>query len=76
MEKAIRALAVGIIRLYQLLSSPFPPSCRFVPSCSNYAIEAIQKHGVLRGGWFALKRIFRCHPFNPGGYDPVPEGKR
>jgi len=66
-----RALIVGI-RLYQLLSASFPPTCRFVPSCSNYALEAIEKYGACKGLYLAIKRILRCHPFNPGGYDPVP----
>ena len=60
------------IRLYQLtVSRVLPPSCRFYPSCSQYAYEAIDRHGFLRGGWMALGRLSRCHPFNPGGYDPV-----
>lgn len=69
-------LATGaclLIRVYQRLISPlFPPSCRFVPTCSNYALTAIERHGLINGGWLALKRIGRCHPWNPGGYDPVP----
>ena len=65
-------LLIACIRLYQKFISPlFPPSCRFYPTCSAYAIEAIQKRGALRGGWLALKRILKCHPFHPGGYDPV-----
>ena len=71
-----RALALPLVlfvRGYQLFLSPFlPPSCRYTPSCSAYAIEALQRHGALRGGWLALRRIARCHPFRPGGYDPVP----
>jgi len=68
-----RWVLIAPIRLYQKLISPlFPPSCRFSPTCSEYAVQAIQKHGVVRGGWLAIKRVARCHPWNPGGYDPVP----
>lgn len=68
----MKKLCVGLIRFYQLFISPlFPPTCRFYPTCSQYAIEAIQKKGVLRGGWLAVKRIAKCHPFHSGGYDPV-----
>lgn len=60
------------IRFYQIFISPlFPPTCRFYPTCSAYAIEAIQKKGPLKGTWMALKRIAKCHPYHPGGYDPV-----
>lgn len=63
----------GPIRFYQLAISPMTPSvCRYYPSCSNYAIEAIDKYGALKGGWLAIRRILRCHPFRPGGFDPVP----
>lgn len=66
-------IAIGLLRIYQLFISPlFPPSCRFHPTCSQYAVEAIGRHGVLRGGWLSLKRLLRCHPFSPGGYDPPP----
>ncbi len=62
-----------LIRSYQVLISPYlGRHCRFTPSCSSYAMEAIEKHGSLKGGWLALKRIGRCHPFCEGGYDPVP----
>ena len=66
-------LALAFIKLYQdTFSRALPPTCRFEPSCSHYAYEAIEKHGLWKGGWLALRRISRCHPFNPGGYDPVP----
>jgi putative membrane protein insertion efficiency factor len=62
-----------LIRFYQRALSPYlPASCRYVPTCSVYAYEAVQKHGVFRGSFLAVKRILRCHPFHPGGYDPVP----
>jgi putative membrane protein insertion efficiency factor len=68
----IRKLALLLIRFYQYAISPhFPPSCRYVPSCSVYAYEAVERYGVCRGGFMAVKRILRCHPFHPGGYDPV-----
>lgn len=64
--------AVGAIRFYQhTFSRMFPPSCRFVPSCSHYAAEALDTHGLLRGGWMAVRRLLKCHPFHPGGFDPV-----
>jgi putative membrane protein insertion efficiency factor len=63
---------IGALRLYQLTLSPWlGPACRFEPSCSRYAIAAIRRHGPMRGGWRALRRLARCHPFHPGGYDPV-----
>lgn len=70
-----RTLLLGLIRLYQLtLSRLLPPgTCRFYPSCSRYGFEAIQKHGAVRGSLLAAWRVLRCNPFNPGGYDPVPE---
>jgi putative membrane protein insertion efficiency factor len=69
----MRWIALRFIGLYQKLISPWlPSSCRFYPSCSEYAKQAIQKHGFLRGSWLAMKRISRCHPMNPGGIDPVP----
>ena len=64
---------VLIIRGYQLWVSPLlPAACRYYPTCSAYAIQALEKHGAARGTWLALRRIARCHPFRPGGYDPVP----
>jgi putative membrane protein insertion efficiency factor len=69
----VKYILMGLIRLYQVtLSRVMPPSCRFTPSCSHYGYEAIQKYGALKGGWLAAKRVARCHPFNAGGYDPVP----
>ena len=69
----MKYVALASIRLYQGLIAPlFPASCRFEPSCSTYSYEAIGRHGILRGGWLALCRLLRCHPFHPGGYDPVP----
>jgi putative membrane protein insertion efficiency factor len=67
-----RLALTGLIRLYQLAASPFPSPCRFSPSCSTYALDALDRHGVLRGGWLALRRLARCHPFGGSGYDPVP----
>ena len=70
----LRHLLLWTIRAYQLLVSPWlGPRCRFYPSCSCYAHAAIEQHGALRGGWLALRRLLRCHPFNEGGYDPVPD---
>jgi putative membrane protein insertion efficiency factor len=66
-------IALALIRLYQkTVARALPPVCRFYPSCSHYTYEAIAKYGLFRGGWLGAKRIARCHPFNPGGYDPVP----
>jgi len=69
----VRWLLILVIRIYQLLISPLLGACcRFHPSCSSYAIESLKKHGLGRGSLLALRRIGRCHPFNPGGVDPVP----
>jgi uncharacterized protein len=68
-----RRLLATLIRGYQRFVSPaLPPSCRFHPSCSQYALEAVTRHGALKGGWLAARRLARCHPFHPGGFDPVP----
>ena len=64
-------IGLGMIRAYQKLTFWMPPSCRFVPSCSRYTYDAIERYGLLRGSWMGARRIGRCHPFNPGGYDPV-----
>ncbi|MHB1324468.1 MAG: membrane protein insertion efficiency factor YidD [Coriobacteriia bacterium] len=73
MRNPLTIVVRGIIRGYQLLISPLlPPSCRFTPTCSTYALLAIERHGFVKGGWMALKRVARCHPWNQGGYDPVP----
>jgi putative membrane protein insertion efficiency factor len=69
----MRVLALRLIRMYQsTYSRVAPPSCRFLPTCSEYAYQAIARHGLIRGMWLGVRRISRCHPFNPGGYDPVP----
>jgi hypothetical protein len=70
----MRTLLILVVRAYQILLSPLlPAACRYQPTCSHYAIEALEKHGALRGSWLAIKRIGRCHPFRAGGYDPVPD---
>ncbi len=66
-------LAIGLVVFYRRLISPMtPPSCRYRPTCSQYTLTALKRHGFFRGGWMGLKRILRCHPFSSGGYDPVP----
>lgn len=70
----MKRLLLAIIRAYQFLLSPWVGNqCRFYPTCSHYAAEAIERHGAVRGSWLALRRIGRCHPWHPGGMDPVPE---
>ena len=70
----MRKLTLGAIRFYQRTISPFrPPACRYQPTCSEYGYEAIERFGVIRGGWLTLRRLSRCHPFHKGGYDPVPQ---
>jgi uncharacterized protein len=72
----MRAFLRILIRAYQRLVSPLlGPRCRFHPSCSQYALEAIDTHGAVRGVWLALRRLLRCHPLHPGGYDPVPPAR-
>ncbi|MES2764631.1 MAG: membrane protein insertion efficiency factor YidD [Bacteroidota bacterium] len=69
----MKTILIGIITLYQRLLSPLlPASCRFHPTCSQYAKEALSRHGIIKGIWLSLKRILRCNPFHPGGFDPVP----
>ena len=70
----IKRIMLAMIRFYQKRISPYTPAvCRFTPTCSQYAVEAIQSHGALKGGWLALKRLLRCNPCFRGGFDPVPE---
>ena len=70
----MKIILMGIIKFYQKAISPLtPPSCRFYPTCSHYGLEAIEKHGALKGSWLAVRRISKCHPFHEGGFDPVPE---
>ena len=69
------SIALVLLRAYKLLLSPlFVGSCRFTPSCSDYAADALRQHGIVRGGWLAIRRLGRCHPLCAGGYDPVPPG--
>ncbi len=68
----LKKILLKILNIYQFFSKLTPPVCRFTPTCSEYMKQAIIKYGVLKGGWLGIKRICRCHPFNPGGYDPVP----
>ena len=71
--KLLRRIATAPIRLYQRWISPWTPaSCRYRPTCSAYSVEAIELHGLVRGGWLSLKRVLSCHPFREGGWDPVP----
>lgn len=70
----MKFVLILFVRAYQVMLSPLlPAACRYHPTCSHYAVEALEKHGALRGGWLAVKRIARCHPFRAGGFDPVPD---
>jgi putative membrane protein insertion efficiency factor len=70
----MRQILIALIKLYRYAISPYlAPSCRYTPTCSSYAIEAVSRHGVFRGSWLAIKRIGRCHPWHEAGYDPVPK---
>ncbi len=73
LKDAPRTVVLALVRFYRSYVSPlFPPTCRYVPTCSEYAMIALQKYGFIKGSWLAIKRICRCHPWHPGGYDPVP----
>ena len=67
-------IAIGLLRIYRYLLSPLlGPRCRFMPSCSEYAMQALHTHGAVRGGWLSTRRLCKCHPWHPGGFDPVPD---
>lgn len=73
MKKILILPFIWLIRIYQVMISPLTPAtCRYSPTCSTYAVQALRKHGVFKGGWLAIKRIARCHPWGGSGYDPVP----
>ena len=77
-SRALAGLLIGLVRLYRAVISPLKrgPSCRFQPTCSEYALLALQGHGPIIGSWLAVRRLLKCHPLHPGGYDPVPGGRR
>jgi len=72
-HRPVVAVVLGLVRLYQLARAGRPSPCRYLPTCSAYAVEAVERHGALRGGWLALRRIGRCHPWGGSGVDPVPD---
>jgi putative membrane protein insertion efficiency factor len=75
MNRLLARLLIALVHVYRLTLSPLlGPSCRFEPSCSAYALEALARHGALRGSWLSVRRVLRCHPFQPAGFDPVPPG--
>lgn len=76
LKKILAFPFIVLVRFYQVAISPYTPaSCRYNPTCSHYTVEALKKHGLFYGGWLSVKRIFSCHPWSKGGYDPVPEEK-
>jgi len=76
-KPVLKKFFISIIRFYQIVISPIkPPTCRFYPTCSHYGLEAIQRFGAFKGRWLTLKRILKCHPFHPGGLDPVPDKEK
>jgi putative membrane protein insertion efficiency factor len=72
----MKIILIALVKLYRLIPRLGPSPCRFEPSCSTYALEALQRHGAARGTWLTLRRLGRCHPFHDGGFDPVPAGNR
>ena len=77
MKRILTYPLILLVRFYQVAISPYmPSSCRYSPTCSHYTIEALNKHGLIKGSWFAIKRISSCHPWGGSGYDPVPEKKK